>query len=266
MSDTIFAAVLIVPTLALAIADVAERWLPAHEPRRAPGNKAGLAFLAAVLVVYQVIQLALQRLAPQPLTLVRPSDVPAALAVVVGLYVGGLVDYLVHRFVSHSRAFFWTHEYHHLPSEVMLLMPGLAARPFAIVAAFPVAWATGWVAGSADAMKALVVAQVLLLVTSHSSFLRRFRWVHVVMSRLGLTTPREHLLHHTTDLRGNYANLTTVWDRVFGTYLDPDTHEARELGLPYDQDWLGAITLGLVKLPRSWRERFDIGRWCNLRA
>ena len=45
-------------------------------------------------------------------------------------YVAGLWDYLVHRWFSHSRWFWFTHEYHHLPRQVTILMPGILVRPF----------------------------------------------------------------------------------------------------------------------------------------
>ena len=257
MSHSLFLALLIVPVLALVVLDFR---------RAAPASRAAAGFLGVVLLVYFVIQALCARLAPGPFDVVRTSALPTWAAVPIALYASGLVDYLVHRFFSHARPFFFTHEYHHLPSEVWLLMPGLAARPFAVVATVPVTLATGAIAGSVPAMRVVVLLQALLLVTSHSSFLREFRGLHLAMTRLGLTTPREHLLHHSATLRGNYANLTTIWDRAFGTYLDPDVHEPGKLGLPYDQDWLGAITLSRFKLPAWVRARFDVGRWCNLDA
>jgi sterol desaturase/sphingolipid hydroxylase (fatty acid hydroxylase superfamily) len=86
------------------------------------------------------------------------------------------------------------------------------------------------------------------------------------MKWFALTTPQEHLLHHTVDLQGNYGNFTVLWDRVFGTYLDPirAEHRDRQLGLPYDQDFLGTLTVGRVKLPASLRKRFEVDRFCNL--
>ena len=65
----------------------------------------------------------------------NPSDAPmnwrAVLFVsVAAFYISGLWDYLLHRFFSHSRWFFFTHEYHHLPRQVTCLMPGIAGRPF----------------------------------------------------------------------------------------------------------------------------------------
>jgi hypothetical protein len=38
------------------------------------------------------------------------------------------------------------------------------------------------------------------------------------------------------------------------------------LGLPYDQDFLGTLTLGRWKLPPALRRRFQIDRYCNLDA
>jgi hypothetical protein len=37
------------------------------------------------------------------------------------------------------------------------------------------------------------------------------------------------------------------------------------LGLPYDQDFVGTLTAGRVKLPAAVRRRFEVERFCNLR-
>lgn len=192
-------------------------------------------------------------------------------------YVSGLWDYLLHRFFGHSRRFFFVHEYHHLPSQVNVIMPGLAMRPFVVVTSFPATVATVFSAYAILLMfglplwdlaplKILVLVQAVLLCASHSCFMRRWWWIHHGMKWLALTTPQEHLLHHTTTLRGNYGNFTVLWDRVFGTYLDPLRAEHRDqpLGLPYDQDFVGTLTVGRVKLPGPLRERFEVARFCNL--
>ncbi len=197
---------------------------------------------------------------------------------IVLFYVSGLWDYLLHRFFSHSRRFFATHEYHHLPSQVNVIMPGLAMRPFVVVTAFPAAVATvfsayaillllGLPLWDLAPLKILLLVQGALLAASHSCFLHRWWAMHHGMKWLALTTPQEHLLHHTVDLQGNYGNFTVLWDRVFGTYLDPtkSEHQGHALGLPYDQDFLGALTAGRLKLPASLRDRFEVGRFCNLR-
>jgi hypothetical protein len=86
------------------------------------------------------------------------------------------------------------------------------------------------------------------------------------MRPLFLTTPQEHVLHHAASLHGNYGNFTTLWDRVFGTYLAPTPAGAPPiaLGLGYDQDFLGTLTLGRVKIPSPVRERYRLGAFCHL--
>lgn len=196
--------------------------------------------------------------------------------VAAAFYLSGLCDYLMHRFVSHSRWLWFTHEYHHLPNQVFVGMPGVAARPFAVVTTFPVTVGTivcayailvgfGQPLLNLEPLKVLVLLHVFVLTSSHSCCLRRWWWVHRMMSRLALTTPQEHVLHHTVEMKGNFGNFTTLWDRLFGTYLEPTriTEERLVLGLGYDQDFLGAVTASRLKLPASVRAYFQVDRYCN---
>jgi sterol desaturase/sphingolipid hydroxylase (fatty acid hydroxylase superfamily) len=298
MSGPVFVAVLVVIPLVFTVLDAVDRHLTRH--RRYGGERlrvGTLLFLLAVLLVYAALQYGGFALVPDVDALTqqvrgafsrwcgrppdgRPMDAGWCAVLVVALfYLGGLWDYLTHRFVSHSRWLFFTHEYHHLPSQVFVLMPGVAARPFAVVSTLPVAAATvvsayavirlfGLPIWDLAPLQILLVLQMFVLTSSHSSCLRRWWWAHRALAWLAVTTPHEHALHHTVRLRGNYGNFTTLWDRVFGTYLDParPEHQGHAFGLPYDQDFLGAITLGRIKLPERLRRRFQVGRYCNLTA
>lgn len=68
-------------------------------------------------------------------------------------------------------------------------------------------------------------------------------------------TPRVHFVHHSSNVirtDSNYGFTFTCWDRMFGTYTDPDTVPANdELGLDYEADnW--KLLLGLPsKKPKS---------------
>lgn len=250
-------------------------------------------FLGVVALLYGAIQLGGLRLIPEPSRLLdyartllfapnahgHPQTLSGPDMLLVGVflfYLAGLWDYLIHRFLSHHRWLWFTHEYHHLPRHLSILMPGIAASPFAFLPRALTLLVTGLSAYAAFALVGLPlwdlrpVAPVLLVVmtvglASHSAWLRRYEAVHRTLRRLALTTPQEHLLHHTTRMNGNYGNFTTLWDRVFGTYLDPRSAPAGvRLGLPYDQDFLGTLTFGLVKIPDRWRARFEVGRFCNL--
>jgi sterol desaturase/sphingolipid hydroxylase (fatty acid hydroxylase superfamily) len=252
---------------------------------------ASFAFLLVVLAAFLAIQVAGFALFPRvdglvgwvrahvggPTTVSPPHGWRLLLVGVVLFHVAGFVDYAWHRWFSHHRWFWFTHESHHLPSEVFVGMPGLGVRPFAVLTVVPlVAFTAALTYGALRLLGRpmwdwtvfqlpLLLASTLL-VTSHSSFMRRGWLAHRVLHPLGLTTPQEHVLHHTTDLHGNYGNFTTIWDRLFGTYLDPrlPEHQNRRYGLDYDQDFLGTVTAGAVKLPASWRKRFQLDRWLNI--
>lgn len=298
MSDRLFLALFLAIPVLFVVLDGVE--LSRARARRERTDRVGweaLAFFALVLVVYGAIQFGTAALAPSTeriMSAVRDAlgarlgrtlpagaiqGVPLALLTLALFYVSGLWDYLLHRFFSHSRRFFFTHEYHHLPNDVNLLMPGLAVRPFSIVTSFPATIATvvsayaillllGLPLWNLEPLKGLLLIQAFLLTASHSCFLRNAWWLHHGMKWFALTTPQEHLLHHTVEMPGNYGNFTVLWDRIFGTYLDPTRAENRNpaIGLGYDQDFLGAITAGKLKLPSGVRRRFEVGRFCNLKT
>jgi sterol desaturase/sphingolipid hydroxylase (fatty acid hydroxylase superfamily) len=144
--------------LTFATLDLAERVQSKgarHDHERVrPGT---VAFLVSVTIAFVVIQGALMLLAPSAETLIAGvrrvmGDVagspgalsPLAFVVIttVAFYGGGLADYLVHRFFNHSRPFWFTHEYHHLPKEVFVALPGLAVRPFSVFTVVPTAAVT----------------------------------------------------------------------------------------------------------------------------
>lgn len=113
----------------------------------------------------------------------------------------------------------------------------------------------------------MVLIQSLILAVTHSEFFAGQWWMYRSFRYFGITSPQEHEMHHTVDLRGNYANFTIVWDKLFKTYIDPTRPENQNhaLGLGYDQDFLGVLTFGKIKLPQKIRDRFQIERYCNIK-
>jgi sterol desaturase/sphingolipid hydroxylase (fatty acid hydroxylase superfamily) len=278
--------------LALDVVDLRRR-------RRAPGAGpfafSAFAFLVLVTSVFFAIQWTGSCLVPsqaelfgrtrewiaglshQPLAESPLSGWPLLVVATVVFYVAGLCDYATHRLFSHSRWFWFTHEYHHLPKEINVLMPGILTRPFGFV---PVAlagaatagvlylglWAAGLPLWDMTPILPALLLIVVVLTASHSAFLRRYPAVHWVMRIPFFTTPQEHILHHTCAMDVNFGNFTTLWDRLLGTYRDPLRNPLGDepLGLPYDQDFLGTLTFGRIKLPAAVRKRFQVDRCCNL--
>jgi sterol desaturase/sphingolipid hydroxylase (fatty acid hydroxylase superfamily) len=287
--------ILLVGQLALVLLDIRERYRIRRDNVDAGRLRPkSIVFLVGVGLVYGGLQyggLALVPNAEQLLDLSRAfttdlfgvasGSVPITLIIatgIAGFYFAGLCDYLFHRFASHSRPLWFSHENHHLTTDVSAFMPGLCVRPFAVVIVFPTsAVAIFAVQMSLGAMGqnswdmmpmlyAVIVAQGAVLGITHTAFMRRCWWLHRLLQPFGITTPKEHWLHHTSDLECNYGNFTIVWDRVFGTYVDPESVNLDEhrAGLSYDQDFLGAITLGRLKLPLAVRDRFQLDQFCYL--
>ncbi len=193
-------------------------------------------------------------------------------------YIAGFWDYIVHRSLSHSKQFFFTHEYHHLPNRLFLALPGLSVRPFVVVAVLPAT--LGTILSIILMLKIVhlenislmplvywvIFIQSIILAITHSEFFMGQWWMYRSFRYLAITSPQEHEIHHAVDLRGNYGNFTMLWDKIFGTYVDPIKPENQNhaLGLAYDQDFLGALTAGKIKLSKKTRDRFQIGRYCNL--
>ena len=295
MDKEAYLLLLLAGQLALLVLDVREHYLTRQE-RNSRLRPASIAFLGATIAVYGGLQFGGLALVPSAEELLvtsqdfvrgslglrgdTPAPVPLAILLigVASYYFAGLCDYLFHRFISHSRPLWFSHENHHLTTDVSAYMPGLCVRPFAVVIVFPTTaisiFCVEFVLGASgynnwDMMPMLysvALCQVSILGITHSAFFRRQWWIHDVLKRFGIATPQEHWLHHTSDLDCNYGNFITFWDRVFGTYVDPRSVEFGEhrAGLAYDQDFLGAITLGKIKLPASARRRFQLGEYCYI--
>jgi sterol desaturase/sphingolipid hydroxylase (fatty acid hydroxylase superfamily) len=195
---------------------------------------------------------------------------------VIAFFVAGFWDYVTHRFLLHSRLAWYLHESHHLPTKVFNGMPGISARPFVIVTAFLVNISSiatmlllFGMAGRLDlaslffgSLPAIVFGFAFIGSASHSCFLRNYPFFNRWPRYLGIVTPQEHVLHHAANHIGNFGNFTPLWDRVFGTYLNPARLGEPRLGLNYDQDFLGAITAGKWKLSTQLRRKLGLASFC----
>jgi sterol desaturase/sphingolipid hydroxylase (fatty acid hydroxylase superfamily) len=78
----------------------------------------------------------------------------------------------------------------------------------------------------------------------HMKVSLRWRWLEYLV-----VTPRFHHIHHSADSRhymANMGNIFSIWDRMFGTYIDPDTIVASDLsfGIPTKENTV-RLVLGL---------------------
>jgi sterol desaturase/sphingolipid hydroxylase (fatty acid hydroxylase superfamily) len=123
------------------------------------------------------------------------------------------LGYWAHRAQHNISALWKPHAVHHLPHELYALN-GLRAHPGDTAFAFTIS--TVWALAVGFAAEAFIVAAVLqtsFLLLQHAR--GRFpAWLEVAV-----VTPAWHAVHHDRHVGPtNLAHITTLWDRVFGTY------------------------------------------------
>jgi sterol desaturase/sphingolipid hydroxylase (fatty acid hydroxylase superfamily) len=148
------------------------------------------------------------------------SRLPLWLRVSLYFVLADLGHYWVHR-LHHTEYFWRMHKWHHgptylywlsgvratLPQQFMVNIPYALALPFLDISPW-------WMGFAISAMNAIQNDWMHMNVTWPSKWLE---WVFV--------TPRYHHIHHSDNPQhymANFANLLTIWDRLFGTYANPE--------------------------------------------
>jgi sterol desaturase/sphingolipid hydroxylase (fatty acid hydroxylase superfamily) len=148
---------------------------------------------------------------------------PLAAAAVIAL-IYPLVEYLMHRYVLHSRflyrhqmtAALWKrihYDHHQNPNDLSVLFGALyTTLPTIFVIASPVGWL---IAGLPGAAAAFATALILFSLyefchcIQHLPFMPRRHWLRELK--------RHHLAHHFHSELGNFGITSFIWDRIFGT-------------------------------------------------
>ena len=136
------------------------------------------------------------------------------LAFLFSFPLGTLIEYVLHRFVLHSRIrMFITHRHrlHHKHNRADTLWGDF--RDF-LPGMMPFCW-LGFLYSPAAGFSLLLggVVYVLVLATVHKLSHERPRLIFWL-------TPNSHVLHHGVTPRCNFGIVTRFWDIVFGTYAN----------------------------------------------
>jgi sterol desaturase/sphingolipid hydroxylase (fatty acid hydroxylase superfamily) len=155
-----------------------------------------------------------------------PNYVPAKLSEIHLIYKLGLFYiledfglYWVHR-LMHTKYVWRTHKWHHYPTYMYWLagartsIPHIVLFNFTFVVARPLlADGPGWI------FQFIAIEHICRNNWMHMNVSWRSNWLEYL-----IVTPRYHHVHHSDDrthYRSNLGSLFTVWDRIFGTYLNP---------------------------------------------
>jgi sterol desaturase/sphingolipid hydroxylase (fatty acid hydroxylase superfamily) len=149
------------------------------------------------------------------------AHLPLLVRVALYFIVADFGHYWVHRLV-HTRYLWRVHKWHHSPTYMYWLGGVRATVPqqflvnIPYIVAYPFLDISPWWLGVA-----IIVMNAAQNDWMHLNFTWKSSWLEWI-----LVTPRYHHIHHSDDPRhyvANLGNLLTVWDRLFGTYVDPET-------------------------------------------
>jgi sterol desaturase/sphingolipid hydroxylase (fatty acid hydroxylase superfamily) len=149
------------------------------------------------------------------------AGLPLPLRVLLYFVLADFGHYWVHRLIHHP--LFWpVHKWHHSPTymywlggvratlsqQFLVNIPYVLAYPLLDISSWWLAWA-------------VAVSNVLQNDWMHMNFTWRSNWLEWI-----IVTPRYHHIHHSADPQHyttNLGNLFTIWDRLFGTYVNPES-------------------------------------------
>lgn len=172
------------------------------------------------------------------------TAVPWPVAFIVSVIALDFLLYWGHRLL-HTSMFWHTHAAHH-SVEHLYWFAGNRASPVHIMVQLTCGFLLGMIWPVNGGVSAIVASTLLYTCIQHFNHaniswrLGKLEWLFVV--------PRYHFVHHGTDRRLNDSNfgfLFTVWDRMFGTYTNPDAVEKNfRLGIDYEVG-VGRLLIGL---------------------
>lgn len=147
-------------------------------------------------------------------------ELPIGARVLIYFVVGDFGAYWMHR-LMHVQALWRVHKWHHSPTTMYWLAGFRASLPqqtlfnLPWIFAFPVFDQSSWWIGLAVA-----TSHMLLNDWMHMNVSWRSNWLEWI-----LITPRYHHIHHSdkpAHYMANFGVTFTTWDRLFGTYVNPD--------------------------------------------
>jgi sterol desaturase/sphingolipid hydroxylase (fatty acid hydroxylase superfamily) len=183
-------------------------------------------FLVIPIVVFLYDQLSTSHSLPQVL-----QNIPLAIRIALYILMTDFGYYWIHR-LMHQEMLWRTHKWHHSPTYMYWLAGSRATIPQQFLVGAPYVLAAPILSGAPWWIyTALIMVDYLAVDWMHLNVRLGARWFEWV-----LVTPRYHNIHHSSDpnhYNSNFGNMFTVWDRIFRTFVDPETSdpEAIEFGI-----------------------------------
>jgi sterol desaturase/sphingolipid hydroxylase (fatty acid hydroxylase superfamily) len=144
-----------------------------------------------------------------------------AAAFVLGCIGWTLVEYAIHRWVYHAVPFFdKLHDAHHQEPKGMIGAPSfLSVAAIFVVFYLPLYFASHAFAGGFTS--GILLGYVGYMLVHHASHHWRLK-----PGRMLYRLRMNHMVHHYRGEEGNYGIVTSFWDHVFSTYVEPQRQRA----------------------------------------
>ncbi len=215
------------------------------------GTNIGLYLIAALLTL--VVPLTIAGAAAwaerSGVGLFNAVSAPALVILAVAVIMRSFAAYWLHR-ASHRVGLLWRlHRIHHGDPQVDITL-GLRHHPLELLPAILLFAGLAVVLGLP--VWAAILTEMVMIAATY--------WEHLAIqlppaarARLEpwIVLPETHLLHHSADRRqtdSNYATLTIVWDRLFGTYR-PSSEPVKRIGLGDPDDLIAENLWHQLLLP-----------------
>jgi sterol desaturase/sphingolipid hydroxylase (fatty acid hydroxylase superfamily) len=179
---------------------------------------------------------------PEYFVFERLLRLPLVVRVILYYVLADLGLYGLHR-LMHSRHLWPIHRWHHSPRYLYWLAGARATLPNQFLFNVPFAFcapllhhAPGWV------FLLVFLEGFFQNNWMHMNVTWRSRWLEWIV-----VTPRYHHVHHSARAEHRVANLgsrLTIWDRLFGTYVDPERAGELSFGIE-DQASPARLALGV---------------------
>jgi sterol desaturase/sphingolipid hydroxylase (fatty acid hydroxylase superfamily) len=151
--------------------------------------------------------------------LTRLAVVEWCLMVVVGATLWTLIEYIMHRVIYHRVPIFEKyHEAHHTDPRAYVGAPPMVGTSVVFLVSFVPLVAFSPVIANAVSVGMLMGYTIYMIVHHACHFWTPTTRGYLYRARL------HHAVHHYRDDNGNFGVITSFWDRVFGTRIQPSTH------------------------------------------
>ena len=146
--------------------------------------------------------------------------IPFVVRVLCYFVIADFGHYWIHR-LMHTTHVWRIHKWHHAPTYMYWLAGTRTTVPQQVLVNLPYIFAWSFLAGGPWWIGLMIgVFNSLQNDWMHVNVTWRSNWLEWL-----IVTPRYHHIHHSDNpahYKANLAALFTIWDRLFGTYVNPD--------------------------------------------